>query len=257
MEQALHYLIDYLWREAFSTSSYTLPESLTEQFALFRRLVNRRPALPISDTFLKVQDDFLTKWNVQDVTNMETLQPIQPQIYVWRGDITTLRVDAIVNAANSELCGCFIEEHDCIDNIIHTKAGVQLRQACAQLMAQQARKESVGNAKLTSAYNLPSQYILHTVGPVIKKLPVSEMNRALLAKCYLSCLQLADEKQLASLAFCCISTGIFGFPKKEAATIAVETVTRYLAETSSSLKVVFSVFTDEDEQFYHEILERR
>lgn len=185
------------------------------------------------------------------------MKPIKgDNIFVWQGDITTLKIDAIVNAANSRFLGCMQANHDCIDNIIHTKAGVQVRLDCAEIIRQQGRNEGVGKAKKTRGYNLPAKYIIHTVGPQIRRLPVSKMNQDLLAKCYLSCLKLADQHSLNHVAFCCISTGVFAFPQDEAAEIAVRTVESYLKETNSTLKVVFNVFTDKDLQLYKEALNR-
>ena len=221
---------------------------------LFRSQVNKREPKPVSDEFLKKQDELLqlmiTEKGITDIAN---LQPIKENIYLWRGDITTLKVDAIVNAANSGMLGCFIPCHACIDNAIHTFAGVQLRLECDEIMAKQGHPEPTGNAKITAAYNLPSTYILHTVGPIIKD-TVTDKDRQLLANCYSSCLELAVKKGIKSIAFCCISTGEFRFPNEEAAKIAIQTVSDFNKNVKHNMKIVFNVFKEEDEQIYKQQL---
>ncbi|MGO1300253.1 MAG: protein-ADP-ribose hydrolase [Staphylococcus equorum] len=251
--ERLAYLIEYLWQETHDGAIADLPDTETERFETFRGLVNVRPATPIEADFIEVQDVFLKNYNAQQVTSLTSLTPyLNDDIYLWQGDITQLEVDAIVNAANSKLLGCFEPNHNCIDNIIHTKAGVQLRLACADLIDKQGRREGVGKAKITPGYNLPAQYVIHTVGPQIRKTPVSQMNRDLLARSYRSCLELADQQNLSSIAFCCISTGVFGFPKDEARQIAISTVMQYKREHDSDITVVFNVFTDKDAALYKE-----
>lgn len=175
------------------------------------------------------------------------------RIFLWRGDITTLRVDAIVNAANSQMLGCWVPGHFCIDNAIHTFAGIQLRAECARLMKEQGYPEPTGMAKITSAYNLPSKWIIHTVGPIANGRP-TDVDCALLADCYRRCLDAADEVGAKSVAFCCISTGVFGFPQKEAAEIAVKAVRNWLDSNDSDMHVVFNVFGEADEVIYHGLL---
>ncbi|MCT8831325.1 protein-ADP-ribose hydrolase [Glaesserella parasuis] len=182
------------------------------------------------------------------VVSLADLTPIQPQIYLWQGDITRLKVGAIVNAANSQLLGCFHPLHACIDNAIHSQAGVQLRLACAELMAKQGYFEPTGQAKITPAFNLPSAYVLHTVGPIIIG-ALSAKDGELLASCYRSCLELAKQHGIESVAFCCISTGEFCFSNREAAEIAVKTVKAFLAD-NPQMKVVFNVFKDVDWEIY-------
>lgn len=253
----LEYLINDMHRERNDNDVLVMPSSFEDLWELYRGLANVRPALPVSDEYLAVQDAMLSDLNRQHVTDLKDLKPIKgDNIFVWQGDITTLKIDAIVNAANSRFLGCMQANHDCIDNIIHTKAGVQVRLDCAEIIRQQGRNEGVGKAKITRGYNLPAKYIIHTVGPQIRRLPVSKMNQDLLAKCYLSCLKLADQHSLNHVAFCCISTGVFAFPQDEAAEIAVRTVESYLKETNSTLKVVFNVFTDKDLQLYKEAFNR-
>lgn len=248
----LHFLISYLQQE--KNIEQSVPDSFTERFEIFRGLANERPANKISREFLDVQDAFLRGYNAENITDFKTLEPLADQLYLWQGDITTLKINAIVNAANSDMLGCLIPNHNCIDNIIHTKAGAQLRLECAKLMEEQGRKEAVGRAKITSGYNLPADYIIHTVGPVVQGGKVSPMKRDLLAKCYKSCLELADKNNIQSLAFCSISTGVFGYPKEDAANVAIETVKHYIRDTKSTINVVFNVFGDDDFKIYENLL---
>ena len=257
-QERLAYLIEYLWREAHGEATLNLPEDEATRWEMYRGLTNVRAPQPIADTYLDVQDAYLQAMNRQHVTHIDTLSPmIGDDVFLWQGDITQLKVDGIVNAANSQLLGCFEANHNCIDNIIHTKAGVQLRLACHEIMEAQGKKEGIGKAKITSAYNLPAQYVIHTVGPQVRKLPVSEMNKDLLARAYRSCLEIAKQHSLKSIAFCCISTGVFGFPQAEAAKIAINTVLNYKKEYHlDDIKIVFNVFTDTDAQLYKEELKR-
>ena len=224
------------------------------QWLLFRSLVNVREPKPVSKEYLRLQDTFLqNEIQQKGITDFSELTPIQDRIYIWRGDITTLRVDAIVNAANSGMTGCYCPLHGCIDNAIHTFAGVQLRLECASLMKQQGFSEPTGQAKITKAYNLPCNYVLHTVGPVVANKPTSK-DCELLASCYQSCLSLAYKNKIKTLAFCCISTGEFHFPNKTAARIAVETVKSYLS-LHKDISVVFNVFKGKDFEIYNQLLQ--
>ena len=180
---------------------------------------------------------------------------IRDRICLWQGDITRLKTGAIVNAANSALLGCFRPCHSCIDNIIHSYAGIQLRLACNEIMEAQGHEEPVGHAKLTPAFNLPCDSILHTVGPVITG-PLRRADCRLLADCYRSCLELAVENQITSIAFCCISTGVFCFPQERAAEIAVETAVGFLKQNESVRQVIFDVYTDQDLVIYQKLLEQ-
>jgi len=232
----------------------TPPSEEQAQKRLLRALFNVRPPIPCDEEFLRVQDEYLKEETRQKgVTDLADLTPICPDIYLWQGDITTLKCDAIVNAANSALLGCFCPNHGCIDNAIHTFAGVQLRLACAELMAKQGHDEPTGQAKITPAFNLPCRYVIHTVGPIVGR-RLTERDCELLRSCYLSCLALADEKQLENIAFCCISTGEFHFPNEKAAEIAIRTVREYKAETKSEIKVVFDVWKNEDHEIYNRLL---
>lgn len=247
------YLIRELLQET-QEPSLTIPTDFLAQKQLLRGLMNIRPPRPISQSFLRIQDAYLQEeQRKKGIVTLDTLSPIQPGIYLWRGDITTLSCDAIVNAANSGMTGCYVPNHHCIDNCIHTFSGVQLRLVCANLMQQQGYAEPTGQAKITPAYNLPCRYILHTVGPIISG-RVSRKDRAALASCYHSCLELAATYQLESVAFCCISTGEFHFPNEQAAEIAVQTVQRFLRQETSVKQVIFNVFKDVDQAIYKRLL---
>ena len=223
---------------------------------LLRALMNIRPPLPLDPDFLRLQDALLAaereERGVVDAAALPEV-PGHPGIALWQGDITRLRADAVVNAANSTLLGCFHPCHGCIDNAIHSAAGLQLRDACARLMEAQGHSEPAGGAKLTGGYNLPARHVLHTVGPIITG-PLTGADRAALASCYRACLSLAAEHGLHSVAFCCISTGEFRFPRGEAAGIAVDTVTRFLSRPTSIRKVIFNVFQDADAALYRALL---
>lgn len=224
-----------------------------EQWQLFRSLVNVREPKPVSKDFLKLQDDFLKNEIChKGITDISDLTPVQDRIFLWQGDITTLRVDAIVNAANSGMTGCYFPCHSCIDNAIHTFAGIQLRLECAEIMKQQGGVEPTGSAKITKSYNLPCEYVIHTVGPIISGYPTHE-DCSLLSSCYSSCLELARNNRLHSISFCCISTGEFHFPNDKAAEIAVKTVKNYLS-VNKEMKVVFNVFRDRDLKIYQQLL---
>lgn len=250
----LNTLISDLLGENRQYRSIGIPAGESERFQLFRSLVNVRAPAPIPEKFLKIQDEFLReKTTEKGITDIDGLTPIRGELYLWRGDITTLKCGAIVNAANSRMLGCFCPCHGCIDNAIHTFAGVQLRAACAELMKKQGGEEPAGRAKITPAYNLPCEYVLHTVGPIVAGKPTRE-DEALLASCYRSCLELAEENGIESVAFCCISTGEFHFPNERAAQIAVETVTEFKKERQSKTRVIFNVFKELDLRIYRELL---
>ena len=231
-----------------------IPAEADDQRLLLRALMNVRPAQRTAAEFLQVQDEYLHEELAdKGITDIDELSPVQPGLYLWQGDITTLRCDAIVNAANSGLTGCYIPNHRCIDNAIHTYAGVELRRACAELMARQGHPEPTGRAKITPAFDLPCRYVLHTVGPIVEG-RVTKRDEALLCSCYRSCLELAAENGLESVAFCCISTGEFHFPNERAAELAVRTVKEFLTQESSVRRVVFNVFKDIDREIYAELL---
>lgn len=257
-EMRLDYLIDYLLNENIDAKSKVMQykrDTVPEKLALFRGLCNVRPPEPVTEQFIAVQDAFLMQWNTErPLTTLNDLEAVKPQIYLWQGDITGLAVDVIVNAANSDFVGCTQANHDCIDNIIHTRAGVALRLDCDELIKEQGRREPMGKAKITKAYNLPADNVIHTVGPYIDERGVSPLKEKLLASSYRSCLALADEHQQGTIAFCCVSTGEFNFPNGRAAEIAIQTVKAYLSDTGSALNVIFNVFKDEDLQIYQSLL---
>ena len=249
----LDYLIDYLVKEDSRYSELEIPESMEEKRDLFRALRNIREPKPVSEEFLRLQDEELQA-QLQEKGIVEL--PKEPRIQIWQGDITRLKVDAIVNAANSQMLGCFYPLHKCIDNAIHSAAGVQLREECHQMMLQQGHDEPTGQARITKAYNLPCRYVIHTVGPIIPTGIPTSLQKEQLVSCYRSIMQLADENHLESLAFCCISTGEFRFPNQMAAEIAVRTVDDYLAthHDSSIKQLVFNVFKDIDWDIYRRLL---
>lgn len=248
------YLINALLKEQPLFSRVHVPRGEMDQRNLLRSIMNLRPAGEAAPEILKVQDEYLQEEiRKKGVTDIADLKPVADRIYLWQGDITTLRCDAIVNAANRGLTGCYFPLHSCIDNCIHTYAGIQLRQECAAIMAKQGKEEAVGKAKITSAYNLPCRYVIHTVGPVVIGQLTSE-DKKQLASCYRSCLKLAEKKGVKSLAFCCISTGEFQFPYEKAAEIAVRTVKRYLAGNDRDIKIIFNVYLDRDREIYEKLL---
>ena len=248
------FLIQSLLNERPSCQKQIIPTDAERQKILLRGLMNVRRAYPIGAEFLQVQDEYLqSETAAKGITDIDDLTSIQPGLYLWQGDITTLKCDAIVNAANSGMTGCYYPNHRCIDNAIHTFAGVELRLACEELMERQGHPEPAGQAKITPAFNLPCKYVLHTVGPIIDG-PVTKEDKELLASCYRSCLELAAENSLESIAFCCISTGEFHFPNDLAAEIAVRTVKEFLKKQTSVKKVIFNVFKDLDKAIYEKLL---
>lgn len=250
-DEEIVWLIRYLLEERAEYKDIRIPSDVSDQWRLLRSLMNVRPAESISDDFLSFQDEFLQEEiRRKGVTDISSIEPVEGNLYLWQGDITTLRCDAIVNAANSGMTGCYVPCHGCIDNAIHTYAGIQLRLECSEIMRKQGHEEKTGKAKITRGWNLPSSHVIHTVGPIVYTGKPTAEDRRLLSSCYRSCLSIADENNLGSIAFCCISTGEFHFPNREAAKIAIETVREYLCKTGSRIKVVFNVFKDEDKRIY-------
>ncbi|MBQ6744438.1 MAG: protein-ADP-ribose hydrolase [Acidaminococcaceae bacterium] len=253
-EERRLYLIRELLHEQPRYRNIEISKDHAEQKKLLRSLMNIRMAAPISEAFLQTQDEYLQETiKEKGITDIKDLIPAEEGIYLWQGDITTLKCDAIVNAANSGMTGCYQPCHNCIDNCIHTYAGVQLRNACAEIIEKQGYEEPTGCAKITSAFNLPCKYVLHTVGPIVQG-HLTKEHEELLASCYRSCLELADENGVKSVAFCCISTGVFMFPNERAAEIAVQTVRDYRKEKNSGIEVIFNVWKDEDYEIYRELL---
>ena len=255
-DERREYLIQYLLKEEIPFGRQNIPTDKQGQENLLRSLMNVRPPRPISNDFLKIQDEYLTERNIErGITDVNTLAPVKydSRLYIWQGDITTLKCDAIVNACNSQMLGCFSPMHACIDNFIHTYAGMELRLKMHEIMAKQGHEEETGKAKITSGYNLPTKYILHTVGPIIQW-KVTKEDEDLLANCYTECLKLAADTGVESIAFCCLSTGVFRFPQQRAAEIATNTVKQYLNKDSRIKKVIFNVFKDEDLKIYSGLL---
>ena len=255
--EQISYLTDMLLEEMpqYRREAERIPPDEESRRYLLRCLMNLREPRALPPRFLAVQDALLgAERGSRGVVHVRELPavPADSRLVLWQGDITRLDADAIVNAANSQLLGCFRPGHNCIDNVIHSAAGLQLREECAEIMRAQGHEEPTGQAKITAGYNLPAKHVLHTVGPIISG-PLTEEDRALLASCYRSCLRLAEEKGLKSVAFCCISTGVFRFPKDEAARIAVETVRDYL-KTGSLERIVFCVHGDENLRIYQQLL---
>lgn len=267
--ELLQYLAEYLIEESElhgralpPVAAEVVRDGLTSAAAeklwlAFRSLANVRPSWPAPAEFLAAQDELLqgliAEAGIATLADT-TASPVDPRLRLWRGDITTLAVDAIVNAANSGMTGCWAPLHYCIDNAIHTFAGVQLREACANLMAAQGHPEPTAQAKVTDGYNLPARRVIHTVGPIADGRP-TDTHRRQLAECYRACLDAAAAAGLSSIAFCCISTGVFGFPQKEAASIAVASVRRWLNEHPDiPMTVVFNVFSETDESLYRPLL---
>lgn len=248
------YLIRELLKEQPGYQNTEIPADTAGQKSLLRSLFNIRMPGEISEEFLRIQDEYLQEETAEKgVIGLEELSPVSEDLYLWQGDITTLRCDAIVNAANSGMTGCYIPCHACIDNCIHTFAGVQLRLSCAEQMRRQGRAEDTGKAKITPAFNLSCKYVLHTVGPIISGSVTDEDDR-LLASCYRSCLELAEQYNVKSIAFCCISTGVFHFPNDRAARIAVKTVRAHKARAQSDIKVIFNVFKSSDYEIYQDLM---
>ena len=250
------YLMEELLKENRQYSGMKIPTDENEQKALLRALMNVRLPKAVPPRFLEIQDEYLQEEIRRGaIVDADSLPPVPRdcRIALWQGDMTTLRVDAIVNPANSGMCGCFQPLHNCLDNIIHSKSGIALRLYCADMMKKQGHEEPTGQAKITPGFNLPCKYIIHTVGPIIYD-RVRQEDEQLLASCYRSCLKLADENGVRSIALCCISTGVFRFPNDRAAEIAVQTVREYLNGDTGIRKVIFNVFKDIDKEIYTKLL---
>lgn len=259
--ERLHYLINALIEESpyyaneLRKGRLVVPVNEQEAFRLYRSLVNVRQPHPVSKEYVQTEDAFLSGLaQEKGIVSLEDLGESREQgIWLWQGDITRLALDAIVNAANSQMLGCFVPCHGCIDNAIHTAAGVQLRLECARIM--QERGESVANGKaiVTSGCNLPAKYVIHTVGPIVQGYQPTAQNKQDLISCYESCLNAVAHYGMQSIAFCCISTGEFHYPQAEAAQTAVAVVRKLRAE-GNTVNVVFNVFKDEDYGIYDAIL---
>lgn len=262
-EERVDCLIAYLKKENSGYDTLQEPYDYEGKRRLLRSLMNVRFPMEISEEYVVMQDALLREEaeekgivEPEDISPIGELYPCTTiknveKMSLWRGDITRLSVDAIVNAANSQLLGCFVPCHGCIDNVIHSAAGVELRNECAQIMELQGHEEPTGKAKITKGYNLPAKHVIHTVGPIVG-MEVTKKQKEELKSCYVSCLKLAEKNGLKSIAFCCISTGEFHFPNKLAAQIAVETVDQYLSGSNLE-RVIFNVFKEEDEHIYRKL----
>ncbi len=267
-KERLNYLVQYLCKDSIVYGDITVRDEHKRK--LMRSLMNIRMPKQVSKEFLKIQNDFLQEESVEkgiiDVDNIHTIKETfntdfknSDKISLWQGDITRLKADVIVNAANSRMLGCFVPCHGCIDNAIHSASGIQLREECAKYMKYQQVKfgddyeEPTGNAMMTLSYNLPSKYIIHTVGPIVNGNPTKK-DCILLKKCYTSCLELANKKELKNIVFCCISTGQYGFPNQQAAEIALETIISFLESKNNLQKIIFNVFTNKDFEIYKNII---
>lgn len=255
----LAYLISLLQTHEPRYVSVDLPHEPVALWGLFRRLVNIRHPKPLPPGFVQTQDELLSSL-IEDrgITDYRTLKPLMSwrdrRIFLWRGDITLLKVDAIVNAGNRELLGCFQPGHHCIDNAIHTYAGAQLRLACHELMTEQGHPEPTGQAKVTPAFNLPSELVIHTVGPIVGDEYPSPHEERELQSSYESCLQAADRTGCHSISLCCVSTGVFGYPIKPATEVALQAVKRFLPHAERVRDVIFCVFSERDEAVYREVI---
>ena len=254
LREQREYLINRLLEELPEYRTMRIPSDTDGQRKLLRSLMNVRMPGDMDGEFLRIQDEYLQQVNRdKGIVTLADLKETEPDLYVWKGDITRLQVGAIVNAANSGMTGCYRPCHNCIDNCIHTYAGIQLRNYCNDMMRKQGYEEPTGQAKITPAFNLPCDYVIHTVGPIVQG-RLTERHEELLKSCYRSCLELAEENRIESIAFCCISTGVFLFPNRRAAELAVQTVKQYKERTNSKIKVIFNVFKDKDEQIYEQLL---
>ncbi len=270
-QQRLDYLVKRFKDEAPEYIRVRIPDDTEGKQRLLRSLMNVRMPKPASSEVLSVQDTYLRgralEKGIVNITEMPTVReslgstgPFSDHISVWQGDITRIAADAIVNAANSQMLGCFIPMHTCIDNCIHTYAGVQLREDCARRMSSLRLKfgedyeQPTAVPMLTDAYNLPAKKVIHIVGPVVQYELTPQLEQDL-ADCYRNTLNMCRENGLVSVAFCCISTGVFHFPNKRAAEIAVQTVTEWMSENPGGIeRVIFNVFKDEDKRYYEELL---
>ena len=251
----LNYLVEEFKEDSVQYKDLQTPKDTEGKRRILRSLMNVRMPRKMDEAVLAVQDEYLQeRIRENGIVEPAAIHIIRDRMSIWQGDITRLAVDAIVNAANSQMLGCFVPMHTCIDNIIHSKAGLSLRFKCNCIMRAQGHEEPTGKAKITPAYNLPCKYVIHTVGPIVQG-SLTKRHEELLASCYRSCLDIAEENNVESIALCCISTGVFMFPNQRAAEIAVDTVKAWLAETGSQMKVVFNVYKDLDLEIYSELLQ--
>ena len=260
-EERLDYLVEEFKADSVEYKDLNIPDNREEKRRVLRSLMNIRMPKEISSEILKVQDEYLSERAVEKgIVNLADIPVIRDGLSIWQGDITRLSVDAIVNAANSQMLGCFVPMHTCIDNCIHTFAGVQMRAECNRQMNElrirygRDYEQPTAVPMLTDAYNLPAKKVVHIVGPIVqyKLTPGLEKD---LADCYKNTLDMCADNGLKSVAFCCISTGVFRFPNKRAAEIAVSTVTEWLHSNPGKVeRVIFNVFKDEDKTIYKKLI---
>lgn len=256
LNEKLDILIRFMLDES-DNKTLEIPVFPEAKKSLLRALTNMRPPNPISEEILKLQDEYLQEENqLRGIVDFTSFKRMKNGFYLWKGDITRVKCDAIVNAANGELTGCYLPCHNCLDNCVHTYAGMRLREYCAEIIRQKKRREPVGQAEITPGFNLPCKHIIHTVGPAVSG-RLTRRHKKELASCYSSCLKTADENYLDNVVFCCVSTGVFGFPNKEAAEIAVETAENYKKSSGSKLDIAFCVYADLDEELYKTLLSCR
>ena len=261
-EKRLDYLLKEFKADSVEYKDIEIPEDINGKRCILRSLMNVRMPKKMSDSVLKVQDEYLSVCaEEKGIVQISDIPVTKGNVSIWQGDITRLEVDAIVNAANSQMLGCFIPMHMCIDNQIHTYAGVQLRKECSHKMKKLRKKygshyeQPTSIPIITNAYNLPAKNVIHIVGPIVRNRLTPELEQKL-ADCYKNVLDICLENNLKSVAFCCISTGVFRFPNKRAAQIAVNTVQKWLLENPNTMeRVIFNVFKEEDKKYYEEILQ--
>ena len=253
VEQLIAYLLDVL--PEYRAEAAAVPMDERSRRYLLRCLMNVwDPRRKLPEAYFALEQQLLSvETREKEPVDVLALPEKEPGIALFQGDITRLSADAIVNAANSQMLGCFVPGHSCIDNAIHSAAGLRLRAACYELMKAQGHEEATGQAKITPGFALPARYVMHTIGPIVRD-RVTEKHRQQLRSCYRSCLELARKHQLRSIAFCCISTGVFHFPRREAAEIAVNEVRQYQKTHDDAPRVIFNVFQDEDCDIYEDIL---
>ena len=262
-QERLNYLVEAFKADSGEYRNLAVPKDREEQRRVLRSLMNIRMPGELATETLRVQDAYLreraAEKGVVTLADIPVLES-DPRLSIWQGDITRLAVDAIVNAANSQMLGCFVPMHTCIDNCIHSFAGVRLRAECDQKMRELKKKHGRGYEQptavpmLTDAYNLPAKKVVHIVGPIVQLRLTPELEQDL-ADCYNNTLDICAENGLKSVAFCCISTGVFRFPADRAAELAVETVKRWLDLHPDSMeRVIFNVFSDKDRTYYERLL---
>ena len=255
--ERLNYLVEEFKKDSVRYKDLETPPSTEGKRRILRSLMNIRMPGPLPAGVMEVQDEYLVgRAREKGIVRLSDIETVRDGISIWQGDITRLAVDAIVNAANSQMLGCFVPMHTCIDNCIHTFAGIQLRAQCSRQMEHLRSlygsdyEQPTAVPMLTDAYNLPAKKVIHIVGPIVSGRLTPDLEKDL-ADCYRNTLDLCAENELKSVAFCCISTGVFHFPNDRAAAIAAETVQKWLADHPGKInRVIFNVFKDEDRKYY-------